>query len=121
MRLLGYGQRKLEAVREVSVDKVSRKAKETLKVLKEAVENAQETVRKEVDRAAPSLQKSMDSSLDSAAKGFSSAMKTIDTTTEREQLGLLRAYRKFLSGQSDYVDSRVRSLEERSRAKKPAA
>ncbi len=86
------------------------------------LEKAEEAVQKELSKAAPAVQKSLDTSLESAAKGFSSTIETIDTRTEREQMELLKAYKRFLSGQSSFVESKLKALDERvdSRNQKPA-
>ncbi len=98
----------------MSSQQTSTKAKETLKALRDMLEKAEDTVHKELAKAAPAVSKSLDGSLEKAEKGFRETMKTIDTRTEKEQLGLLTAYRKFLSGQSNYVDSRIDELQKRS-------
>jgi len=45
-------------------------------------------------------------------------MSAIDTRMGKEQLELLRAYRKFLAGQVKFVDSKLRSLEARAASKR---
>ncbi|HZW85259.1 MAG TPA: hypothetical protein VFE91_05095 [Nitrososphaerales archaeon] len=105
----------------MSTEQVAGKAKETIKALKEALERAEEAAQKGISKAAPAIQKSLDNSLEAASKGFASTMKTIDSVTEREQLPLLRAYGKFLSGQAEYVEARVKVLEERASTTKSSA
>ena len=97
----------------LSTDQMADKAKETIKALREVLERAEEAARTGISKAAPAIQKSLDNSLEAASKGFAGTMKTIDSVTEKEQLPLLRAYGKFLSGQAEYVEARVRVLEER--------
>jgi hypothetical protein len=82
-----------------------------LKSVKELLEKAEESTHKALDKAAPAMQKSIDVSIEAAANGFTATMKSIDGATSGDQVKLLRAYRKFLSGQADFVDSRIRALE----------
>ena len=97
-----------------SSDQVTKKAKETLKIVRELLEKAEDSTHRVLERAAPAVQKSVDASMEAAAKGFSSTMKSIDGVAARDQVKLLRAYRKFLSGQADLVESRIRALERKS-------
>ena len=90
-------------------------AKSTLQTVRELLEKAEETTRKAVNKATPAVQKSVVTSMDAASKGFTATMKSIDGATTRERLELLKAYRKVLGGQVDYVDSRITTLE----SKKP--
>lgn len=99
----------------MSSDQVTQKAKETLKLVRELLEKAQESTHTALEKAAPAVQKSIDSSMEAAAKGFSSTMKSIDDMAKGDQVKLLKTYRKFLSGQADFVESRIKALEERSR------
>jgi len=97
----------------MSSEQVAEKAKQTLKTLKELLEKAEESTHKALEKAAPAVQKSIDTSVEATAKGFSATMQTIDGATMEDQLKLLKAYRKFLGGQADYVDGRIRTLEEK--------
>ncbi len=74
------------------------KAKDAWKSVKEMLEEAEQTVHKELQKAVPVVQKSLDGSLVATSKAFASTMNKIETKTESEQLGLLRAYKMFLSG-----------------------
>jgi vacuolar-type H+-ATPase subunit E/Vma4 len=98
----------------VSSDQVAQKARETLKAARDMLEKAHKTTHAALEKAAPAVQKSIDSSMEAAAKGFSSTMKSIDDAATGDQVKLLRAYRKFLSGQVDFVESRIKALEGRS-------
>ena len=97
----------------MSSDQVTEKAKQTLKAMMELLERAQESTQKALEKAAPTVQKSIDISVEAAAKGFAATMQTIDGATTEDQIKLLKAYRKFLGGQADYVDGRIRALEEK--------
>ena len=101
----------------MSSEDLSEKAKQNLKAFKELLEKAEKSTEKAVVRAAPKVQKSVDASLDAAAKGFTASVKAIDGATSREQLELLKAYRKFISGQGDLLDARIRTLEQKEKAK----
>ncbi len=102
----------------MSSEQVATKAKETWRAVKDILEKAEDTVHKELSKAAPAVQKSLDASLEGAAKGFGATMKKIDARTEREQLELLKAYKRFLSGQVDFVEAKLKSLENRADSKK---
>lgn len=95
----------------MSTEQVTEKAKQTLKSMMELLSKAEESTHKALEKAAPAVQKSIDASVDAAAKGFTTTMQTIDGATTEDQLKLLRAYRKLLGGQSDYVENRIRDLE----------
>ncbi|MDG6988402.1 MAG: hypothetical protein JRN21_03650 [Nitrososphaerota archaeon] len=103
----------------VSEDRGSPRTKQTLKSVREIIEKAQESTERALHRAAPVVQKSLGASVDAANKAFMKSMKTIDGATAGDQARLLKAYRKVLSGQAEFVDSRIRALEEKGR--KPAA
>jgi small-conductance mechanosensitive channel len=105
----------------MSSEQLTERAKDTLKAVREKLEKAEEAAHKGLVKAAPAVQKSLDASLDAASKGFNATMKTIGSATEREQLPLLRAYSRFLTGQAEYVQSRIRVLEERAASKKVPA
>ena len=105
----------------MSTEQVTEKAKQTLKTVRELLEKAEETTHKVLEKAAPTVQKSIDTSLEAAAKGFNATLATIDGATVEDQVKLLRAYRKFLGGQADYVDNRVKNLEEKIQSKKASA
>ncbi len=97
----------------MSSEQVSEKAKQTLKTVRELLEKAEDSTHKVLERAAPAISKSVDSSMEAAAKGFSSTMKSIDSATHEDQVKLLKAYKRFLGGQVDFVDSRIRDLEDK--------
>lgn len=82
------------------------------------LEKAELTVHMELKKAAPSVQKSLDNSLEAVAKAFDSTIRTIDSKTETEQIGLLKAYRKFLTEQAEFVEVKLKRLEERTAARK---
>ncbi len=102
----------------MSTEQVSERTKRTLKTVKELLEKAEDSTHKALNKATPVVQKSVDSSLEAAAKGFSATMKSIDGATVKEQLPLLRAYKKFLAGQVEFVESRIKALEEKSQSGK---
>ncbi len=102
----------------MSTAQVTEKAKQTLKSMRELLEKAEESTNKALEKAAPTVQKSIDSSLEAAAKGFNATLKSIDGATLEDQVKLLQVYRKFLGGQADFVDGRIRTLEEKAKSKK---
>ena len=101
----------------MSSDEVTAKARQTLKTMKELLERAEESTHRALEKAAPAVQKSVDTSMEAAAKGFTATMRSIEGATGSQQLELLKAYRKFLGGQSEFVESRIRSLEEKAQPK----
>jgi hypothetical protein len=94
----------------MSAEQAAVKARDALKAVKELLEKAETAANRGLTRAAPAVQRSIDSSLEAAAKGFASTMRTIDSVTEKEQLDLLNMYDRFLSGQSEFVQARIRSI-----------
>ena len=100
----------------MSTVQASERAKQTLKSVKELLEKAEDSAQKAFNKAAPAVEKSVGASIDAASKGFTATMKSIDGATTREQMDLLRAYRKVLGGQLDFVDSRIRTLESKTPA-----
>lgn len=97
----------------MSTDPVTERAKQTLKTMKELLEKAEASTHKALEKAAPAVSKSIDTSLEAAAKGFNVTLQSIDAATVDDQAKLLRAYKKFLGGQADYVDKRIRDLEQK--------
>jgi vacuolar-type H+-ATPase subunit E/Vma4 len=104
----------------MSSDQASGRAKQTLKTMKELLDKAEDTTHKALEKAAPALQKTLDSSMEAASKGFAATMKSIDGATLDEQATLLRAYRKVLGGQVEFVDARIQALEKK-RTSKPGS
>ncbi len=92
-------------------------AKSTLKTMRELLEKAEDSARNALNKAAPAVQKSVETSMDAASKGFAATMKSLDGATTKEQLEVLKAYRRLLGGQIDFVDSRIKALE----TKKPTS
>lgn len=98
---------------------VTERAKQTLKSVKDLLEKAEESMQKALDKAAPAVEKSVGASMDAASKGFASTMKSIDGATTKEQMELLKAYRKVLTGQADFVDARIKALESKAQTPEP--
>lgn len=92
---------------------VSQKARQTLKSLREILEKAESSAHDALEKAAPVVQRSLDLSMETAMKGFIKTMKTIDGATAGDQVKLLKAYRNLLGGQIEFVDARIRSLQEK--------
>ncbi|MDG7011824.1 MAG: hypothetical protein JRN11_07575 [Nitrososphaerota archaeon] len=84
-----------------------------LRSVVEAMERAVVTTQKSIGKATPVIQKSLDRSLEAAGTAFARTMETIDGATAGDQAKFFRAYRKLLEGQLDYVDSRIRALDEK--------
>lgn len=101
----------------MSSEQVTAKAKQTLKTVRELLEKAEESTHKALEKAAPAVRKSVDTSMEATAKGFATTMKAIEGATGREQVELLKVYRRFLGGQVEFVESRIKSLEEKAQSK----
>lgn len=104
--------------RKGGADQVADAARQAFKTMKELLEKAEGSTQKALEKAAPAVQKSIDSSLETAAKGFNATMQSIDGATTEDRLKLLKIYRKLLGGQADFVDKRIRDLEEKAQSKK---
>jgi len=102
-------------------DQVADMAKQTLKTVKEILEKAEDTTQRALERAAPKLQKSVDASMEAPAKGFTVTMKSIEEATMADQVKLLRAYRRFLAGQADFVEAKIKVLEGKGQHSKQAS
>ena len=87
--------------------------KDAWESFKELLAKTDAEVTKQIRQATPVVQRSVGASIETATRGFDSTMKGISKHTEREQLELLKAYRKFLSSQSEFVDARLKGLDER--------
>jgi vacuolar-type H+-ATPase subunit E/Vma4 len=87
------------------------RARETLKSVKELLTKAEESTQRALNRASPAIQKSVDVSMQAASKGFTATMRAIESAAVEDQVKLLKVYRKFLSGQVQFVDSRITSLD----------
>jgi vacuolar-type H+-ATPase subunit E/Vma4 len=101
----------------LSSEDLSQKAKHTIMSVKELLEKMEESTKRALEKAAPKVQKSVDTSMDAAAKGFTGTMKAIDGATANEQLELLKVYKKFINGQGEFVDGRIKALEEKAKPK----
>ncbi|MDE1853629.1 MAG: hypothetical protein KGI38_07775 [Thaumarchaeota archaeon] len=101
----------------MSSEPVKDKAKQTLKSVKQMLEKAEDSTRKALDKAAPTVQKSFDASMETASKAFEKTMRSFEGATAGDQVKLFKAYRKFLGGQVDFVESRIKSLEEKAQTK----
>jgi hypothetical protein len=99
-------------------DQATGKVKPAWKAVKELLEKAQRGVQRELTKAAPKVQKTLDTSLETGSKLFASTMKTIDVHTEKEQLELLRGYRRFLEAQVKYLDAKLKPLEDKVSSRK---
>ena len=102
----------------MSRDKVAEKGKDALRAVRDLLEKAEETTHKALVRAAPAVQRSVDASMQAAGKGFTATMKSIDGATAKEQLELLKMYNNFLSGQLEYIQSRIMVLQEKTQPRK---
>ena len=103
----------------MSEDQEPPRTRQALKSVREVIEKARQSTEKALYRAAPVVHRSLASSVDAANKAFVKSMKTIDGATAGDQARLLKAYRKVLSGQVEFVDSRIRALEDK--RQKPGA
>ncbi len=105
----------------MSTEPVRERAKETLKTVKELLEKAEDSTQKALEKAAPKVQRSVDVSLQAAAKGFTTTMGSIDMATKGDQVKLLKAYRRFLGGQVEFIVARIKVLEKRAQNDGPTS
>jgi hypothetical protein len=101
----------------MSSEQVAQKARQTLESVKKMLERAEDSTHKVLVRAAPAVTKSLDASMEAASKGFLKTVKTIDGATTGDQAKLFRAYKKLLEGQVEFVDARIKTLEDRAQLK----
>jgi hypothetical protein len=90
------------------------KARQAVARVREAMQKAEESTQKAIGAATPALSRSLEKSMEAASKAFGRTVKAIDGATASDQVALFRAYRRFLSGQLEFVDSRIKALEEKS-------
>jgi len=79
--------------------------------LKNLLERTEADIRRELRGAPPVVEYYLRVPIEAATRAFDGTMKSISNSTEKEQLELLRTYRKFLSGQMLLVESRLRELD----------
>lgn len=108
-----HGSTLRKEVAPVSGEQAPPRTQQALKSVKEIIEKAQDSTEKALYRAAPVVQKSLVTSVDAANKAFAKTMRTVDGATAGDQARVLRAYRKVLSGQIEFVDSRIKAIEEK--------
>jgi hypothetical protein len=86
-------------------------ANQALKAVRELLEKAEDSAHKGLSRATPAVQKSLDASMEAATGALNKALGAVDGATAEDQVRLLKAYRKLLASQLEFVDSRVGALQ----------
>jgi hypothetical protein len=99
--------------------KTTDEARDTWETLRDLQEKTEAELRKEIGKAAPGVQRFVGVSIEAGTKEFDATMKTIADHTEEEQIELLKAYRRFLSGQLRFVDFRLSELDKRTKSEQP--
>jgi hypothetical protein len=105
----------------LNANKVTEATKDTWETLRELQEKTETELRKEISKAAPGVQRFMGVSIEAGTKEFDATMKAVSDHTEEEQIDLLRAYRRFLSGQLRFVDFRLSELDKRTKSEESEA
>ena len=90
------------------------RARQAAARVREMMQKAEESTQKAIDAATPALSRPLERSMETASKTFQRTVKAIDGATTSDQVVLFRAYRRFLGGQLEFVDSRIKALEEKS-------
>ncbi|HMD79544.1 MAG TPA: hypothetical protein VKF39_06145 [Nitrososphaerales archaeon] len=81
--------------------------------LKNLLERTEAEIRRELKGAPPVVEYYLRAPIEAATRSFDGTMKSISNSTDKEQLELLKTYRKFLSGQMVLVESRLKELDQR--------
>lgn len=68
-------------------------------------------MRRQLQSTAPKFTALLDKSIERAGDSFEETLKIIDKRTEKERVGLLKAYRSFLMKQVAIIDSKTRRIE----------
>jgi hypothetical protein len=79
--------------------------------LKNLLEKAEAEIRRELRGASPVVEYYLRAPIESATRAFDGTMKSVSNCTEKEQVELLKTYRRFLSGEMQLVESRLRELD----------
>ena len=82
----------------------------SIKSTEEFIESTKKSLQKELSKRAPKIQHDLDKSFEEAGRGLSKALSSIEKKTDREQVDLLNAYKKFLKKQTAFVDDRVKKI-----------
>lgn len=81
--------------------------------LKSLLERTEDEIRRELKGSPPVVEYYLRAPIETATRAFDGTMKSISNSTDKEQLQLLKTYRKFLSGQMMLVESRLKELDQR--------
>jgi len=81
--------------------------------LKNLLEKTEGEIRRELRGASPVVDYYLRVPIETATRAFDGTMKSISNNTEKEQLELLNTYHKFLAGQIQLVESRLKELSQR--------
>lgn len=93
----------------MSREEVRAKARQTAKSAGELLDAVKKAAKTSLQKTAPKVSDALDASFDKASKGLADTLKTIEKTTSKEQVELLKAYKSFLQKQTEIVDKRLSS------------
>ena len=96
----------------MSSQELKLKLKETFKSVRELLIALRKATHEQLTRTAPRVARTLDKSFDRASRSLSDTLKLISKKTNREQLELLKAYRSFLQKQTEFVEAKIRALED---------
>ncbi len=88
------------------------KLRETVRSVKELLTALKKATHEQLSRTAPKVTHTLDKSFDRASKGLSDTLGLISKKASREQLELLKSYRSFLRKQSEFVEVKIRTMEQ---------
>ena len=97
----------------MSAEEVKLRLKETVRSVRELIIALRKVTHDQLARTAPKVAHTLDKSFDRASKGLSDTLTLISKKTSREQLELLNAYKSLLQKQTEFVEGRIRALEEK--------
>ena len=97
----------------MSAQEVKLRLKETVRSVRELLIALKKVTQEQLTRTAPKVAHTLDKSFDRTSQGLSDTLKLISKKTRKEQLELLKAYRSFLQKQTELVESRIKTLEEK--------
>ena len=96
-----------------ATERVKKSVRDSIKSTEEFIETMKRTLQNELAKTTPDIEHALDRSLDGAGQALSIALESVETTTTREQIELLNGYRRFLQGQIEFVDNRLKAMKKR--------
>jgi|GEM_PF-1610228 hypothetical protein len=92
-------------------DSLEESAKQFVNSLRKLIRISIRSAERILEEAPPRVSQSIESSLSDLEKTTALLLNRVDATTAKEQIQLLRMYRKVLEGQLTLIDERLKKLE----------